>query len=791
MTDHPRRRKWYAGKSAASSLATNDTPKRAVAAPALALPKKTADRMVSRFQSLLPDIEGLTERIIETDLDHTQAIEVQSKADDLVDWAPNVITWCADSRFLGMRPFAKQAEVLLNLFEDYCPRCTDKDYFKDIPVLDSIERVLASVALLDNGRCPHCRFTKKQGREKGLYKDPTEFLGVFGQRSGKTALVSMGMSYLMHQNLRLPSPWKTYGLMPGQIIDFTVVATTRDQAEKTLWGTFKGIIENSAWFRAYKEVVNEEGKRHGVRDTVKAGETFLWFGHKSLIMYFAANNPSGLRGTTRFGGAIDELAWFDAEAGSQKVRANGPETYAALSNACLTLRTRVDEEHHKDKDCLWPMPVMFCTSSPRAMNDAIMTLFREKAAQKRVVRRHWATWEAHPKNSKAALESIGELSSPTASRDYGAQPPITDDPLMPRLHMIVDAFKTPLSTDKKYGPVIVPTAVGYVEDLDVKSGKKLLTYLTAGLEDDLPVPNYAKLQGLKESALDALGPLRETFEDIISRPPAKRNHVMGVDIGVTNNAMALVCGYLSTDGSKFITDFVLEIKPTRNRSVNVSDVYEELITVLVERLSVVAVYYDQWNSLHQIQDLSNRYGSLGPLNSKVDRRAWLRDHVYEETTPSFIADQYRLVMADALMLVSRLEQGDCLFPTIEVGVMELLVNKRLDPLEHPYAHLALQMATVRARGNRLLKPISGDDDLFRAWANAAVKAFTDEMLIEMLKLEGRAKPAKAAHTVSGYVSLGMGGGKGIRRTETLGRGALSTSGVPGMPVVTRKGAFRG
>ena len=1225
-------------------------------APNLVLPKKSAlDRTTARFKNLLPDIDDLTKRIIDSDLDHTQAIEVMTRADDLVDWAPNVLTWCADKRFLGMRPFAKQAEILLHLYEEYCPRCSKADYVRDIPVADSIETIMARVALLEFGKCPHCGFKKGDGRASGDFVDPLELIAICGQRSGKcvvgttevfdgerrrtveslvgqkfmvptkdaaaklhwgaatafasgkkpcvtltladgssvtlstdhrvltsrgwieagqlttkdlvatprafpepkkalqirdeevalaaylladgnvigstrftnqatavvddfiivaneladgnltprrnrkvtpevrsaifglakagwsqtatgvelglcqptisqvltgkevaclsgvssrhgitysvrglhwfrdkweihglskykrvpaqfwslsirhlglflnrcwacdgyvdrgslgvilasekmiddlkfmigrlgiraskhyktarcnektfdawrlsvygrdalellrimgpilgkevacqrlqkqlersscrkdggrkmvhdrvpigraeisaigremkeaglisrkrgggrlmemrefcsakkdsyvsrglfeafcqkfnytgrlswlassdlrwefvesiessgtlpvfdlsvpdtecfvgdnivlhnSALAAMAISYLVHRNAMLPVPWKSYGLTPGQVIDFTVVATTVSQSEKTLWSTFKGVFENSPWFKAYKLVSDEEGKKNGIKDTIVAADTYIWFEHKRMLIYFAANNPSGLRGTTRFGAAIDELGWFNAEHGSMKVRANGPETYTALSNACLTLRASFREAVAADKNTICPVPLMLNISSPRSMDDAIMTIYRDMAASKRVIRKHWATWEMNPQLPKQLLIETGDLLKPNGARDYGAQPPLADDPLIRRVDTVTEAFKHPLVVEKRYGSIIRPSAMGYLVDLEVQSGRAVQQMLSAELETKLDRPDYPTLKLLPKQDLDDLGPHEVLFQDLLKRPAAQRPHIMGVDLGSSNNALAVVCGYLADKDQTFITDFVFEVKPETAHKVNMADVYTQLIIKLVENLNVVAVYYDRWSSLHQIQDLCMRYGSLGPLNPSHERRAWQRDLTYLKTRPAFIADQYSLNVADASMLVSRLEQGDCLFPAMEVDMMELMVNKTLDPWQYPYAHLALQMATVRARGNRLLKPVNRDDDLFRAWANAAIKAFKDELVIDMLKQEGRAKIPTTRRQVTTHVSLGMAG-KGLRQVANMQGGTPSNSGsLPGFPVVVRKGSFRG
>lgn len=743
--------------------------------PLIVTPPKF-DKTVSRFRALLPDLEGITERIIDGDLDHTQAIEVESKADDMVDWAPNVLVFCADKRFVGMKPYGKQAEILLLLFEEFCARCSDVSYVTNIPTQDTVEQVMAKVALLEFGKCPHCGFTKADGRATGVFHDPLELIAVIGQRAGKSATAALAIAYLIHINLRLTSPWKAYSLTPGQIIDFTIVATTVGQADKTLWATFKGLFTQSNWFKAYKAACDEEGKKHGVKETVKVLETFIWFEHKGVMIYFAANNPSGLRGTTRFGAAIDELGWFgEAEPGSQKVRANGPETYSALNNACMTLRQAAEKAKERNPASLLPFPILFNISSPRSMNDPIMTIYRERSADKRTIRRHWATWDVNPNYTKTSLAR--ELATSNGVRDFGAQPPITDDPLIDKIHIITDAFNTPMATDDRYGRLLRPTAKGFIDDLEVPAGRYTTNFITAHIEDELFIPDSESLKALEVAdpeAYKGLGPLTSLFRDLISRPAAVRPHIMGVDLGTKNNALAVVCGYLADDGSKFVTDFALEVKPTPTRSVSVADVFDKLIVKAVEKLNVVAVFYDTWQSIHQIQNLSQRFGSMGPLNSASERRHWLKTLRDKKQRPAFLADQYSLSLADANMLVSRLEQGDCLFPGLEVGVMELLVNRNLNPADFPYAHLALQMATVRARGARLLKPVGGDDDLFRAWSNAAVKALTDEVVIDLLSQDTRGQPmAPAAKVRDTFISVGVAG-KGIRRTEIARSGAHSS-----------------
>lgn len=755
-------------------------------APTIIVPSKKSVAALSgqsheRFRGLLPDLDSLTSKIIEADLDHTQAYDVANRVDDLVDWAPNAIVFASDRRFLGMRPFAKQVEILLYTFEEFCFRCSDMRYMTEIAVDDTLEKLLSKVALLEFGRCPHCGATKGDGRAQGFYVDPLEIVAIVGQRAGKSVTAAICINYLIHRNLMLPIPWKTYGLAPGQIVDFTIVATTVSQTEKTLWSTFKGMLESSAWFTNYQKLCNEEGKKKGVKSTVTLAETYVWFGHKHMLVYFAANNPAGLRGTTRFGAAIDELGWFDSQENSGRIRSNGPETYAALSNACLTLRGAFANEVERDSATTWPVPLMVSISSPHSMDDPIMSVYRDSAKNKRVVRRHWATWEMSPALPKSLLIETGDLLKRTGPRDYGAQPPIADDPLIQRTDLITEAFKVPLAVDKRYGRIVRPSARGVINDLEVL-GRGRTKQLTAALDTkyEVTIP-YSRLRRTKKRHVRALGTYRALFKELIETPATTRNHIMGVDLGANNNALAVVCGFLADEGRKFITDFALEVKPDA-MSINIADVYKNLIVPLIDKLHVCAVFYDRWSSLHHIQDLSSKFGSLGPLNSTKERRAWLRDLRDNDERPSFIAEQYSLGTGDALNLVSRLEQGDCLFPRMEVGLMELMVNKGLEPKNYPYAHLALQLATVRLRGNRLLKPANRDDDLFRAWANAAVKAFSDELIVDML-LKRSPVSSEAPTVVSAHVSLGMGK-KGLRGNTAAG--SMTNYGSNAAPVILRK-----
>ena len=683
----------------------------------------------SRFSKSLPDVMGLTNSIIQQDLDYTQALVVENDVDQLVDWAPNVLAFCADSRFLGWRPYARQAQLLLQLFEDFCPRCSNKEWVSgDFPVNASLEEIQSAVALLDRGKCTSCDFTRGQGRATGEFKDPYEMICVIGQRSGKSAVSAAAICYLIHQYCEVATPWKAFELTPGQVMDFTVVATTVGQSERALWSTFRKMLLNSFWFKQYKAVCDEYGQKQGVRETVKVRDMYINFEHKGLLIYNAANDHNALRGSTRMGFAIDELAFFASGDEKSGKRSNGPETYTSLDNSCETLREHVDEVLERNPETTLPIPRGFVISSPKAMNDPIMTLHREKQGDEKAVLRHFATWQFNPKMTKKRLSR--QLKQPNGWRDFGAQPPLTDNALISKTGIVKEAFSSPLAVDPRYHKVLQPTALGLVDEERIRYGRGVRVFKVADVDEEYEGGRAPP--AVSEKLLEQLGPYRETYIDLMARPAHLCPHILGIDIGSTTNSMGIAGMCLVDDGKRLMTDFLLQIKPQEKVPINIAMVFERLITPLVERLHCVGVFYDQWQSLHEIQKLAIDMSAMGPLHSTSEVRRWRNGLRADDELPPFIAERTALSVADANLLVTRIEQGDCLFPPMEVPMLDVIQNKSRSSDDTPFTQLAVQMATVRVKGNRLLKPADRDDDLFRAWSHAAIKAFTDETVMAML-----------------------------------------------------------
>jgi len=243
--------------------------------------------------SHLLDLDRLIEQVIESGLDPS----VFDHAID-IEYAKNVIDFALNPDFLDTVLWAKQAEQAVRLFSEYCPECTDMDFFNDVPVDAVMGTFKSKVVLLENGVCPVCSKNKKE-----LFKElPFELVSCLGQRAGKTALTGGVLApYYVHKFLQIPNPARHYGLMKGSFFQMTFVAVTAGQAYESVWMAFKGAIANSPWFQKYIARLHAIEKERNLEkgDLVKVLDTGILFKNKMLSCSFAAADMKSLRGRTR------------------------------------------------------------------------------------------------------------------------------------------------------------------------------------------------------------------------------------------------------------------------------------------------------------------------------------------------------------------------------------------------------------------------------------------------------------------------------------------------------------
>lgn len=609
---------------------------------------------VSDDNEHLLDLDNLLSQIVDSGLDPA-VFDVELD----IQFAKNVIEFALSPDYMNSTLWAKQAEQAVRLFAEYCPRCTDMEWFDDVPVDAALGLFRNKVQLLEHAVCPKCSRNKCE-----LFENlPLELVSCLGQRAGKTALTGgIAAPYYVHKFLEIKNPTRFYGLMSNTLFQITFAAVTATQAYETLWSAFKGAIGSSPWFRAYIQQLREAERANDFEKgtLVKVIDSVVWFGNKQLGISYAAADMKSLRGRTRVFSAIDELGWMNAK---DAKRANADETYAALSNSLRTVRSASDKLWAQGEYKTLP-GIMANISSPSSQYDKIMRLLKEGERDKRKKCFHLASWEASPLITRESLSSE-ETNNPVVFwRDFGAVPPLANNPYIESERAIMGTQWTP------------PRA-------------PLLKWKTKYIKDK--ISSSARYVGA-----ELIGAISDARTRLMPR-------IITIDCGETQNSFAMGIFHLeaATDpeegGSDFyvVLDALIEAKPERIQET------EELIPVhfptmfsialgLSDRtkgLNIRCVLYDRWQSTGEVQRLRDLKIKAEKYSPKEQNFKDFRNLIYS---------------------------GNFKTPTWEHSNLSDLDVTDIEAVRKaPYTNLAVQLATVREVGRKVIKPEVGDDDLFR------------------------------------------------------------------------------
>jgi hypothetical protein len=139
-------------------------------------------------------------------------------------------------------------------------------------------------------------------------------------------------------------------------------------------------------------------------------------------------------------------------------------------------------------------------------------------------------------------------------------------------------------------------------------------------------------------------------------------------------------------------DYVFDVPPEEGIPINFALMWEHCFLPLVQGLLIKHMFSDTWNSTDLVQKL--------------------RQH-------KVMSEQYTLKFMDLTEIGARLSSGELMLPQPELPVEDLRMTYE-NPVEFvdgkPILGLVLQILTVRQVGRRVVKPVNGEDDMFRALA---------------------------------------------------------------------------
>jgi len=645
----------------------------------------------------------------------------------------NVVEWITDERFIGGedQPFGKQIQIMAHYMAEWCPRCSDEDYFENVPVKHRHDRIRERVYFLENGVCPKCKRNKIELIEDYDLLDPFEMVGVVGQRGSKTISATMIESYNLQRWLTTPNIPATYGIKSSTVISFTYTATTFNQVKENFWMPYDTLINGSTWFRNYHRFLDDVGNRYG-EELYKHSETMLAYKHKNLFSSPASPSMRALRGRTRGSAAIDEFGWMRSgktKGGGDYERMNGREVYTALSRSLTTIKAAYMNRRRQGYFNL-PKPLMTLISSPSGRNDPIMTLLRETQGSVETYSFKYETWNFNPLVPRSVLNEEFRKRPVESERDFACNPPLAANPWIGDEDLVQSSFS---------------------------GGKNLVSTQTRRTR--------TKSRKLVTAAdFKATGKLKEEY-----------GGVMGIDAGWNNNSFAIAIAYPTSVPDPDDEDeedifvgvsipLIVEIIPRSDYPISFTAVYNQVIKPLCEAYNVAVVASDRWQNKKIMDDLDAALG-LETFEIKLT----LKDF-----------DDYKQCLYDEMITHPKLDMP-----------FEEVVNMSLENYpdcfaKHPVAHLAFQMLTVQNTGNAITKGEDDTtDDILRACVVAHCALQSEDVLEECLNFtnnvvdRGPAVGAMSVLSAGGGVTTVANFGVVASRGSGGGRGAVSSVGVMG------------
>jgi hypothetical protein len=337
----------------------------------------------------------------------------------------------------------------------------------------------------------------------------------------------------------------------------SMTAVSAMQAEALLWVPFKEYVDEAPWFKEYHTLLNDTGERLGI-ELMHRPKTFLVYKHKRIACMYEAPNKRRLRGKTRFFTAIDEIGWMEADATKQSVTLSADEISAALDNSLRTLRSKAEKKRLAG---MWNCPdgIACNISSPSAKDDKIMRNVRSARTNKRIYAYHYPTWEANPEISRESLQPEYDKSRMVAERDFGAIPPLANDPFIDNPNCI------DLMIREAHKHNLIQVKIEYDTDEFGNTTK------------------YAKVQ--------------------VPMIDKRKPRMLLCDAGEKRNHFAVMLMTWDSKMNRARVDYVFDVSPEEGIPINFALMWEHCFRPLCESLLIRHMFSDTWNSTELVQRL--------------------------------------------------------------------------------------------------------------------------------------------------------------------------------------------
>lgn len=581
-------------------------------------------------------------------------LPIDTRIDDRdIKLFPNFVEFCISAHGLKQRPYIRQLSTGVILFGEWCNNCSDGDWLlKKIKVNAAYDTFIERVQLLDKGVCPKCKRTKSQMVLDDGMPFYNELAACVGQRAGKSYMVSLMYAYLIHIILKLQKPNEVYGVGSNNMFFMTLSATTFEQAKDLLYDPILSLLTTSPWFVEYHKMLDH----YGGEEIYELKDTFTSYTHRNLTI-----NPSGpdkrkMRGRTRLACSIDEIGWFDyTDSGDNKIKMNASQIYDALANSLFTVRSAATRLLKKGYNNI-PTGFFLNISSPSNARDKIMELYNasQGPAAQFIYGLKAPTWEFNPNITRKDLDAAFRKDPISAEMNFGANPPLTDNPFIHSFQRIDKCF------------------IGRVNPITIQYGKRKMS--------DGDYTRFAK---------------------ILSMTRASRPSVMAIDAGYSNNAFALAVGSIDPKLNMYKLDLVLEIQPLPEMPLNYTRIMDDILIPIAEKRNVRLVVSDRWQNLKILSDFEAHFYNQDTEEFGVHTMQYSLKYADMLYIRQMMYDTEIVLPALQIPIKSVLDTIDYdNYPWCFAG--------------DPVSHFAYQLLTVKDHKNTVTKGNGATDDILRA-----------------------------------------------------------------------------
>lgn len=611
----------------------------------------------------------------------------------------NFLDWILGRNFCNASILPWQLETGMKLFADYCPVCSNPAYLNDL-YDETIAEIRDNVVFLEDGKCPECHLNRLE-----LFT-----LGVLNQHkpSIKNELTvccgqrsGKSLSVALYSSYQL-NRWLS---IPDPILHYDMPRMA------PITGTFSAITADQA-------------------------EINLWSPFKNLY---------------------DQAPWFDQYnkfLKAEEKRLSIPivevkETYIAYRHKnFVTNYTGSDDRTKRGQTRLWGAvdeiafmnteanagsrkKIMDADKNYEVLSNSLATL-RKKAYDK-LKQGSYNTTPAimynasSPQNVQDKIMRLVKEAplNPWAVAVHKATWELNTDYENEAACRAANSGISQQEFDKNFGAVPPFSDSPFI---DIRSMEKLCHMET-------PSPIIAT----PAVGTDAMGDRYLYLETRILRPDKATPRMMSLDMGYKQNAFGVTIFRYDSIQRKPVLDFAISLSPQPDHQllINFPMMFESFILPVIKALRIENVFYDRWQSIDQIQRLRDM---------KVDAQAHSLN--FEK---------------DFLPFKQQLLSGNMILPKLETELKEIKESSNpLQALEgRPIATLVWQSVTVRQAGKKILKPLAGDDDLFRAFVLGGSR-FLDEDVKKKYATLGGVAGSMGRH-VGGFVSRQAGLNQGITR----------------------------